>query len=218
MRLTFLFVLTSLVSFSQKKLPFQGKLVYEIEMVDTSLQRFFPKRIMTVYTNDTIVRIENDTKQFGQQVVIKHTLLNKSYLLLNDGVNKFAIQTDLNKNKVADSTKNENSYKKKCGKRKVLNFKANRLLVTSKDDPAPIEILYLKKYDSKYIDAYKESPGLPVKYFLYTNEGLAVYRLISFEEFKPEHDLFGIPSDYKKVSFDDFIELMYKNQNNESTK
>jgi hypothetical protein len=218
MRLTFLFILISILSFSQKKLPFQGKLVYEIEMVDTSLQRIFPKKIMTVYTNDTIVRIENDTKQFGQQVVIKHTHLNKSYLLLNDGINKFAIQTDLNKKTISDSTENGNSYKKKCGKRTVLNFKANRLLVTPKDASNRIEILYLKQYDSKYIDAYKESPGLPVKYFLYTNEGLAVYRLVRFEEFKPEHDLFGIPSDYRKVSFDDFIELMYKNQNNESIK
>lgn len=216
MKLTALFVFLYLISFSQKKENFSGKLVYEISMVDTSLQRTFPKREMTIYTNDTIVRIENETPQFGKQIVIKHTILNKSYLLLSDGNNKFAIQTDLNNSKI-DSAKFKPIYKKKCGKTPFLNYKAKRIIVTTKENTPPIEVLYLKHLSSKYIDAFKFTPGLPVQYTLSTNEGDVFYKLISIEKGAPDHDLFGIPSDYRKVSFDDFLEIMYMNKNNESS-
>ena len=216
MKLTIIFILFSLIVFSQKKETFTGKLVYEISMVDTSLQKVFPTREMVIYTNDTIVRIENETQQFGKQIVIKHTTLNKSYLLLNDGQNKFAIQTDLNKTK-KDSTTFKPIYKKKCGKTTFLGHKANRILVTTKENTSPIEVLYLKHLSPKYIDAFKDTPGLPVKYTLRSNEGDISYKLIKIEKSNPEHDLFGIPSDYKKVSFDDFLEIIYMNKNNESS-
>jgi len=216
MKLTLIITLLALSSFAQNNIPFSGKLVYEIEMVDTSLQAFYPKKYMTVYTNDTLVRIENETKQFGTQIVIKHTFLNKSYLLLNDGVNKFAIQTDFNKEKTEDSLKFKTAYKKKWGKTNILQLKAKRANVQISKDAPPLKLLYLKNYSTKYIDAYADAPGLPVSYFLESNEGLVKYQLIFIENKKMDRDLFGIPSDFKKVSFDQFIELMYKNQNNET--
>ncbi len=41
-------------------------------------------------------------------------------------------------------------------------------------------------------------PGLPVSYFLESNEGLVKYQLIFIENKKMDRDLFGIPSDFKK--------------------
>ena len=120
MKLSRLFLLFTLSVFSQKHEKFTGKLVYEITMVDTSLQKIYPKKEMVIFTNDTIVRIENETKQFGKQILIKHTILNKSYLLLNDGLNKFAIQTDLSKTNKTDTSSFQPIYKKNVAIKKSL--------------------------------------------------------------------------------------------------
>ena len=59
------------------KASFVGKLTYKITICDTALERFIPVRYMTVYTNDTLIRIENETDRLGKQIVIKHLFLNK---------------------------------------------------------------------------------------------------------------------------------------------
>lgn len=207
MRLLF-FTLFSFGCFAQTYQPFQGKLVYSIEMADTSMQKFIPTQTMVIYTNDTIVRIENDTEVFGKQSIIKHTLMNKSILMIKNGGVKYAIQTDLTKKtqSSSDSLKSVLSYKKKLGKRKILGFKANRMEVTMKGKKQAIEILYLKQFSPKYVDAYNEIPGLPVRYYINTKDGVAVYTLIHFEKMIPNRDLFGVPSDYKRVSFDQFLD------------
>ena len=81
-RLIVLFTLFSFSSISQKFVPFTGKLVYSIQITDTSLRKLIPTKTMVVYTNDTLLRIENDTDKLGKQVVIKHLILKKSYLLI----------------------------------------------------------------------------------------------------------------------------------------
>jgi hypothetical protein len=215
MKLIF-FCLLSFSLFSQSYEPFEGKLVYSIEMADTSLHKYFPTRTMIIYTNDTIVRIENETQQLGKQVVIKHTLLNKSILLLQNGTEKYAIQTDLSKQKEKaknDSLKPQITFKKKLGKRKILNLKANRIELTVKGKKQKIEILYLKNLSPKYIDAYSEVPGLPVRYYVSTEDGVAVYTLVYMEKVKLNRDLFGVPIDYKKVSFDQFMDDLIKSKN-----
>jgi hypothetical protein len=212
---TILLILLSFSYFAQTYEPFQGKLVYSIEMADTSLHKFIPIKTMVIYTNDTIVRIENETSQLGKQVVIKHTTLNKSILLVQNGNEKYAIQTDLNKQieKVnKDSLNPKLDYKKKLGKRKILNLKANRIELTMKGKKQKIEILYLKKYSPKYIDAYNEIPGLPVRYYINTDDGVAVYTLVYIENVKLNRDLFGVPVDYKKVSFDQFMDEVIKSK------
>ena len=129
--------------------------------------------------------------------------------MLQSGSKKYAIQTDLSKEKTdKDSTKNNYTYKKKFGKRKILNLKANRMQVSLTDAKKSFEILYLKHLSPKYVDAYKDMPGLPVRYYLNTADGVFVYTLISMEKKQVNRDLFGIPSDYKRVSFDQFLEEM----------
>ena len=193
---------------------FSGKLVYSVEITDTSLQKMIPSRQMIVYSNDTLIRIENTTDQLGLQVIIKHLVLNKSYLLLNTPINNYAIQTDYNDGK---EIKFPYSYELKRGKRKILGMKAKRLLVRHENFEEPIEFLYLPQYTPKYINTLENFPGLPVLYYISSVDGTYEYRLISIEKTTPKHDLFGVPSDYKRVTFDNFLNemLQYQQQSEE---
>ena len=218
MKLIFI-CLFSMSILAQNYKPFQGKLVYYIEMADTSLAKLIKPKTMVIYTNDTIVRIENETAQLGKQIIIKHTLLNKSILLLENGEKKYAIQTDLSKVKTNqnDSLKQNLKYKKKIGKINFLDFKANRIELSMKGKSQTIEILYLKQFSPKYTDAFNELPGLPVRYYINTSDGVVVYTLIYVEKMIPNRDLFGVPSDFKKVSFDQFFnELMEEKRKNKN--
>ena len=202
-------------SFAQKYDAFQGVLVYSIEMADTSLQKMIPPTTMTIYTNDTIVRIENETNQLGKQIIIKHLILNKSILLIQSGETRYAIQTDLSKeqNKIEkDTLEHGYIFKKKIGTRKIINLKANRMNVTLVGQKKSIEILYLKHFSPKYIDVFEGIPGLPVRYYINTEDGVMVYTLIHMEKKKLDRDLFGVPNDYKKVSFDQFIEEVMRSK------
>ena len=190
---------------------FSGKLVYSISIKDTSLQHMIPNRTMVIYTNDTLIRIENETDQLGKQVIIKHLTLNKSYLLLSTPMNNYAIQTDHNDGK---EIKFPYSFKLKRGKRKILGMKAKRLMVSHENFKEPIEFLYLPLLSPKYINTLDNFPGLPVLYYISSVDGTYEYRLISIEKSTPNHDLFGIPSDYKRVTFDTFLNevLNYQKQ------
>lgn len=206
--LLFSLILTSF-SISQKHVPFTGKLVYSVQMADTALQSLYPATQMVVYTNDTITRIENQTEQLGKQVTIKHMSLNKSYLLIETPDQNFAIQTDLNEMAKKES---KYSFRKKCFKRKIAGTKANRLIVSHPDMKVEREYLYLKKHSPKYINTFEDFPGLPVHYYIITMDGVYEYTLKSIEYFLPSRDLFGIPSDFKKVSLDEFMEYILKQQ------
>lgn len=202
--LSFLFVLTiSTNVLSQKQEVFTGMLEYKITMRDTAMQKLIPENKMIVYTNDTITRTENFTNQLGKQVAIKHMILNKSYLLLETHAGKFAIPTDHS----TDTTKKESdyTYQKLKGKRKILGMKAKRVLVNHPDFEEPMELLYLKKIPNKYLNMYEGSPGLLVKFSILTADGIMDYELVRFNEYTPEKDLFGIPSDYERITLDELI-------------
>lgn len=173
------------------------------------MRNLYPATQMVVYTNDTITRIENETEQLGKQVTIKHMGLNKSYLLIETEHQNFAIQTDLNEMAKKES---KYSFKKKLFKRKIADTKANRLIVSHPDMKFEREYLYLKKFSPKYINTFEEFPGLPVHYYIITMDGVYEYTLKSIEHYLPSRDLFGIPSDFKKVTLDEFMEYILKEQ------
>ncbi len=204
--ITLVLLLTSLQALHAQEFdPLSARFGYTIEPLDTSLRELIPMSVMLVYTNDTLVRIENETAQLGEQVLIKHLELNKSYLLLNLGPEHFAIQTDHNKPE-EEPKPSQYTYKKKWGKRKIAGLKAKRMLVSHPDFKEPMEFWYLPDYSPKYLDAFPDFPGLPVRYYLATQDGILVYTLDYFEEGPVERDYFGIPSDYQKISFDEFVE------------
>lgn len=197
-------------SFAQKKKkPFQGMLEYKIVMHDTAMRKLFPENAMRLYTNDTLTRMENFSPQLGSQVTIRHIDLNKSYLLLtvHDTVH-FAIKTDLNK---ADTGQviSKYTYKKKWFRKKHLGMRANRIIVDHPDFEEPIEFLYLKKYSREYLNNFEGIPGLLVKYSVVTPDGIMDYELVEKRNYEPNRDLFGVPSDYKRVTFDEFMDYMF---------
>ena len=205
------FILFHGILFGQKtKEPFVGTLTYKITICDTALQRFVPVRYMKVCTNDTLTRIENETDRLGKQIVIKHLTLNKSYLLLNTPIGKYAIQTNHN-----DAKKDSifpYTFQKKCGRKTFCAMKANKTKVTHKGFAEPQTFYYFKQFQPKYLNAFENCPGLPVLYYIPTDDGLYKYELISMDKTLPEHDLFGIPSDFKRVTFDDFMKDMMQGQ------
>lgn len=197
-------------SFGQKKKkPFTGMLEYNIVMRDTALRKLVPANAMRLYTNDTLTRMENFSGQLGAQTTIRHMKLNKSYLLLTvqDSIN-FAIKTDLNK---ADTGQvvSKYTYKKKWFKKKHLGLRANRMIVDHPDFEEPIEFLYLKKHSREYLNNFDGIPGLLVRYSVATPDGIVNYELVQKRDYMPDRDLFGIPADYRKVTFDEFMDFMF---------
>ena len=210
-----LFLLISLQSslFAQKKTDvFQGQLTYRITICDTSLRKLVPENYMIVVTDDTLLRIENNTERFGRQTVIKHMGLNKSYLLLETTKKKYAVQTNHNSEK-KDSTAYQ--FKKKWGKVKICGLKAKRLTVTHPEFPEELTFFYFKNLSPKYLNAFDNFPGLPAIYYVASPDGIFLYELIDIKKNTPNHDLFGIPSDYNKVTFDDFLKEILEEQGNQ---
>jgi len=199
---TFLF--TSAVAFAQK--PFEGKMTYTatIMMPDTNI--VYRSWNVNVFTNDTIVRVETEGGQFGTQVYIRHMQLNKAYLLLAIEGQGFAIQTDLNKN--ADSSKVSYTSKKFFGSKKINGLKCKKYRIVDEGMQDGFVCYFAKSYSNKYLEVYKDISGLAVDYYLPSNEGLIHYELKSMTPQKVNRDLFGIPSDYQKVTFDEFLHMM----------
>ncbi len=200
---------------SSKSKPFIGMLEYKISVRDSAFRELIPDNRMLVYTNDTIVRIENYTDHLGTQIAIKHIILDKSYLLLETEFGKYALQMDATEDQKeameADTTSdqvNGFTFTKKMGKTRMLGRKMSRMMVNHVDFGEPIEFLYMKKYSRKIVDAYPEINGIPVKYSVITTDAIYDYELIKMSEYTPEHDLFGIPSDYERVTFDEFMDKM----------
>ena len=205
MRLIIFFILLSSFAFSQKQKPFTGRLVYTVSITDTAFTSIFPEKKMTLYTNDTLVRVENMTEQFGLQVAIRHLELNKSYLLLNTYKGKFAIQTKFETDEVKES---KFTFKKKFGSKKIAGLKAKKLEVTHEGFENPLTFYYFKKLKSSYLDGFENFPGLLAEYYIPTPDGVFKYTLVSLENDPTNQDLYGIPTDFEKISMDDFVDLM----------
>ena len=199
----------------QKKQVFTGMLEYKISVRDTSMRTLIPDNKMIVYTNDTITRIENFTMQLGKQIAIKHMILGKSYLLIDTEIGNFAIQMDAPDSTSADSTRiSDYSFKKKWFRTKVLGKKAKRMEVSHPAFSEPVRFLYFKGYSTGIVDTFEELPGLPVKYSIATPDMVLDYELVKMNEYAPNRDLFGIPSDYERITFNDFMDRMIDNQKN----
>lgn len=204
----FLFVF-SLVSFSQKHKPFSGTLTYRIELInamDTSISLL---SFTTLFTNDTLVRIDTESEQFGPQVLIKHMELRKYYLLLAHEGKKYAIQQTM----PADTSASKYSFKKMRGKVSVAGgLKAKRILVNSPTFPKPIIMAYLPKVSPKYLDILDGIPGLPVDYYIQTETGFLHYILEKVDLNPVPKTTFTIPHEFEKISFDDFMDRMMQGQ------
>lgn len=204
--ISFLFasVLFFQVSFAQK--PFVGSLTYQASISHPDTAVVLKQWGVKIYTNDTVVRVETETDQFGVQVYIRNMRLNKAYLLLDLDGGKYAIQTDLSKN--TDTIDKSYTVKKKGGGKKVQGLKAKRYWIQEKEIPG-FYCYFAKKMSGKYLQVYPEIPYLAVDYQIPSYEGLIHYQLTEVKKEPVSRDLFGIPSDYKRISFEEFLKLYY---------
>lgn len=204
----------SLSTTAQKFKHFSGLLEYKITVEDTSLADLFPESRMFIYTNDTIVRMENLTSSLGKQVTIRHTEKQKAYQLIETEFGKFAIKADLTEAQDTVPTEDRYSFDKKCRRQKILGKKAISYEVNQKSYKTPKTFLFYKNYSNKYLNTFDEIPYLPVVYYVTTYDAILKYELVRISEYTPDRDLFGIPADYERVTFDEFIDkyLEFKGQ------
>lgn len=199
-------LLTSISGFSQS--PFSGVLKYKASVQVPDSNAIWKSWAVTLYTNDTVVRVETETQQFGVQVYIRNMLLNKAYLLLELDGNKYAIQTDLTKK--TDSIPKSYTVKKKWGSKKIAGLKAKKYFIKDENTEG-FYCYFSKKLENKYLQVYPEIKGLALDYYIPSQDGLIHYELIEKKEEDVSRDLFGIPSDYKRISFEEFMRAFYSN-------
>lgn len=195
---------TAFSAFSQK--PFSGILKYKASVMAPDTNIVWKSWGVTLYTNDTVVRVETETEQFGVQVYIRNMTLNKAYLLLELDGNKYAIQTDLSKK--TDTIPKSYTVKKKMGSKKVAGLKVKKYFVKDQDTEG-FYCYFSKKLGNKYLQVYPEVNGLAVDYYIPSQDGLIHYELLEKKDEAVNRDLFGIPSDYKRISFEEFMRVFY---------
>lgn len=169
-----------------------------------------------IFTNDTIARVETETDQLGVQVYIRNMGLKKAYLLLQLDGKKFAIQT--NETKANDSLVDRGyTVKKKFGSKKILGLKCKKYLISDNNNKIEYSCYFAKKMSNKYLQVYPEVPFLAAEYFLPSQDGLVHYELISIKREELSRDLFGVPSDFQKISFEEFIRTYYGNNDSNNS-
>lgn len=186
--------------------PFSGTLEYTASIMRPDTNVVLKSWKVYLYTNDTVVRVETETDQLGVQVYIRNMNLNKAYLLLKLDTMRFAIQTDLSKTN--PEAKKSYTIKKGKGKKKVVGLKSQKYVVTEENDDT-YSCFFTKKLSGKYLQVYSEIPYLATDYFIPSQNGLIHYELTKIERKQVDRNLFGIPSDFEKISFEEFIKRFY---------
>lgn len=192
--------------FGQQEPPFQGQIVYAVRFVRAYDSTVYDHSIQTIYTNDTLVRTESFSEQLGPQVVIKHLLLGKYYILLEANDQKYAIQQVVK----TDSLVSAYRFRKRFGKRTVFGQTVRKVEVSHPNWPKSKIIWYFPSISAKLIDAYPGIPGLPLAYEIHTEDGIYQYTLQKVSVEPVSREMFGIPSHFKRVTFDQFMDDMMK--------
>lgn len=182
---------------------FEGKFIYHIDNPMNTSDKSDSINYQIVYAKDSMLRIDNYTP-IGKQIYIKHIPRNRAYILMDLGSSKVAIQT------IPDTTEENNSYefKKLPGSKVIGGLKTNNIQVKDLELDTILQMNYAPDIPAKYSTALKGIPGMPIKYYLFTDNEWLTYELISLDKSPLNIDLFGIPSDYKIITLDQFINMI----------
>jgi hypothetical protein len=195
---------TSLIG--QSFQSFEGKMVYSVEVIHPETKKAKFISLMTIYANDTLVRTETESTNFGTQIVIKHLTHRKQYLLIEANSKKYAIQQPAPK----DTNSTKYILRNKCGGKKIGGIKSKKIEISSKMYPEAQICYYSKKYSPHFLELFPGIKGLPTEYFLMTEDGLIKYTLREITPTKLSPTLFTFTKDYTKISLNDFIDLLSK--------
>jgi hypothetical protein len=203
--LVFSFLFSSSL-FGQSFQSFEGKMVYSVEVIHPETKKAKFISLMTIYANDTLVRTETESTNFGTQIVIKHLTHRKQYLLIEANSKKYAIQQPAPK----DTNSTKYNLRNKCGGKKIGGIKSKKIEISSKMYPEAQICYYSKKYSPHFLELFPGIKGLPTEYFLMTEDGLIKYTLREITPTKLSPTLFTFTKDYTKISLNDFIDLLSK--------
>lgn len=209
MKVFVLFVSIFFLFANSAQAQLSGMLVYQVDLLSADTMNPQNHWQVVVYTNDTMVRVETQGGPFGKQVYIRHMVLNKAYLLLAMDGQKFAIRTDL-ANKSKDTSLNY-TVKKLVGSKKINGIRCKKYKITDVGAPMGYVCYFAKKIPNKFIEVYQDIQGLALDYFLPSQNGLIHYQLVQYEAQVLDKNMFGIPSDYKKVTFEEFMSSLNNN-------
>jgi hypothetical protein len=92
---------------------------------------------------------------------------------------------------------------------------AKKLKLTFLQSQKSYTCYYSKNYAARCQEAFTDFPGLPVLYYLETDDGVLEYRLTKYTTIAPNYDLFGVPSNYIKITFDEFVDLLNNSNKND---
>lgn len=187
--------------------PVSGMFLYKASVSSPDSASVLKQWAVRVYTNDTIVRVETETDNMGQQVYIRHMELDKAYLLIGYNGKNYAIQTDLAENRTKDTVGPRYTVKRKFGGKKVAGYRCRKYYVLDRGRSEGYYCYFAKQFSNKYLEVYPEVPNLAADYYLPSQDGLIHYELQNFTPELLSRDLFGIPSDYKRITFEEFIHL-----------
>lgn len=187
--------------------PFQGKIVYKISADYIDPNDDDSSSYQIVYAKDSMLRVENFTP-IGKQIYIKHIPKNRAYILMDVFTERLAIQS------IPEPPPNEGKYvftpKKKT--KKIAGKKANEINVQIPEIDSVFTMYYYPDIPGKYSEAIPGLNGLPAKYTLYSNGIFFDYEVISIERYTTDRDLFGIPSDYRIITMEEFIEMIQEEE------
>lgn len=198
--------------FCQRNLPFIGTLEYEIRNLELKDEK---PQLMHILSLDSLIRIETNSYVFGTQSFIKHLIKKRSYLLISlDENSHYTIKGDFSQSDSSNATM-KYSWKKKVGCKKIGGLASKKLKLTFLSSQKSFNCFYSTKYAAKYQEVYTDFPGLPLLYYIETEDGILEYRLIKHTTIAPNYDLFGVPSNYTKITFDEFVDLLNSTKKND---
>ncbi|MFZ9587151.1 MAG: hypothetical protein ACO29U_06085 [Crocinitomicaceae bacterium] len=191
-------LLVSWSSWSQVSDHFNGTLVYHIERVDI---KDSSTSKMMIFARDSLIKIVNFSPDLGRQETIKHLVYQKKYVLIELAEGKFAIQMKDSLHPVNKACE----FKATRGHVKIAGIRGKKLSADYELVKNDLTVVYTKKISSKYLDAFTNAPGLLLMYYVANDHGLFKYTLESIDYKTPPIALFLIPSDFQKVSMDEFL-------------
>jgi hypothetical protein len=196
--LLFLIQAFSWSTWGQGSAHFNGTLVYHIERVDI---KDSSASKMMIFARDSLIKIVNFSPDLGRQETIKHLIYQKKYVLIELEEGKFAIQMKDSLNPANNSCE----FKTTKGHVKIAGIRGKKLNAHYAFVKNDLTVVYTKKIPIKYLDAFTNAPGLLLMYYVANDHGLFKYTLESIDYKTPPLALFLIPSDYQKVSMDEFM-------------
>lgn len=198
-----IFILFSCTLPKENVANFEGKFIYRIDNPMNVQDDSDSINYQVVYAKDSMLRIDNYTP-IGKQIFIKHIPLNRAYILMDLGSQKVAIQT------YTDTLQADQSYafKARAGTKTIGGVKTKRIEVHDLELDTTLIMNYAPDIPAKYSTSIEGMPGMPIKYFLFTNNVWLTYELISLDTSPLNIDLFGIPSDHQIITLDEFIKMI----------